>query len=130
MTIVAVGIALLAVAIIVICLWGLWRPRWIFGVAATVLQQPWLMPVAVGVRLALGLALLSVASASAMPLLFRAVGWLSIVAALALPFIGVPRIRRLIAWIDTLSPWVMHLWMGFGIALGAALLAGLRPVLW
>ena len=62
MTLVAALIACFAVAIMLICLWSLLRPQWLFNLAAEVLEQPWLLPLAVGARLALGMALLWLAS--------------------------------------------------------------------
>ena len=129
-TIIAAFIAVFAVAIVLICLWSVLSPQWLFSLAGTVLEQRWLMPVAVGMRLLLGLALLWLAEASALPLLFYIIGCLSIVAALLLPFIGLPRIRQLVGWIETLPRRVLRLWMGFGVALGAALLYGVHTLLW
>ena len=47
MTLVAALIACFAVAIMLICLWSLLRPQWLFNLAAEVLDQPWLLPLAV-----------------------------------------------------------------------------------
>lgn len=129
MTIVASLIALFACLVLLVCLWSLLRPQWLFGFAQPLLHQNWLLPLAIGIRLLLGVALLYVAGHSALPLFFRILGWLSIIAALALPLLGMQRIGRLVVWFEGLPPIAVRLWMLVGTALGVALLFGVRPLL-
>lgn len=92
-TLAAYFTALFGIPIVVSCLWALVRPQWLFDIAAPLLGRSWLMPLAVGIRIVLGVALLLVAEASAFPILFNVLGWIAIIAAIALPFIGMERIR-------------------------------------
>jgi hypothetical protein len=124
----AVFIVLFGVMIVSTCLWAFVKPRWLFGFAKPILERDWLMFVAVGVRVALGVALLLVANDSAFPLTFKILGGLAIVAAIALPFIGVARIKTLINWMETLPSFAIRLWMVLGLALGGVLLFGIYPL--
>jgi hypothetical protein len=117
-------VVLFGLLVLFSCLWALIRPQWLFDIAKPLLGRSWLLILAVGIRILLGIALLLVADASAFPLLFRA-----IVAAVALPFIGMERIRALIDWIETLPRIALRLWLVFGLAFGGLLLFGVHSVL-
>lgn len=82
----------------------------------------------VGIRLVLGVALLLVAEASAFPSAFTIFGWIAIVVAVALPFIGMARIKSLIDWMETLPDIAIRLWLVVGIAFGGFLLSGVYPL--
>lgn len=128
-TTVAAGFILLFGLLIVLsCLWSFFRPRWLFEFAKPLLGKTWLMALAVGVRLALGIALLLVAEASGFPRAFTILGWIAVVAALALPFVGMARIKALIDWMETLPLIAVRAWIVVGIALGSFLLFGACPV--
>lgn len=122
-------VVLFSLLIVFSCLWGLIRPQWLFDIAKPLLDQSWLMILAVSIRILLGIALLRVADASAFPLLFYVIGWIAIVAAVALPFIGIECIRALIDWIETLPRIFLRLWLVFGLAFGGLLLFGVHSVL-
>ena len=129
MTTFAAGfIVLFGLLIVSTCLWSLFKPRWLFEFARPMLEQGWLMFLAVGIRLVLGIALLLVAEASAFPLAFEILGWATIAAAVALPFIGMTRVKTLIDWVETLPTIAIRLWVVVGIALGGFLLLGVRPL--
>ena len=81
-----------------------------------------------GIRLALGLALLLVAEHSALPSAFTIFGWIMLAAAVAIPFIGTPRIQALIDWMETLPTVAVRAWVLVGIAFGVFLLLGVRPL--
>jgi hypothetical protein len=104
-------IVLFGLLIVSTCLWSLFKPQWLFEFARPMLEQGWLMFLAVGIRLVLGIALLLVAAA-----------------AVALPFIGMTRVKRLIDWVETLPTIAIRLWVVVGIALGGFLLLGVRPL--
>jgi len=127
-TVAAVFIVLFGLMIVSTCLWAFFRPQWLFDLAKPMLEQDWLMFLAVGIRVALGIALLLVAKDSAFPLAFNILGWFAIVAAVALPFIGMARIKALIDWIETLPTIAIRLWVLVGIALGGFLLFGVYPL--
>jgi hypothetical protein len=79
---------------------------------------------AVGIRLLLGIALIVSAPQSLFPTAFRVLGVIAVVIALALPVIGIERIRRLVAWFAALPPLALRLWLVFGFAVGAFLIYG------
>ena len=79
---------------------------------------------AVGIRLLLGVALIVAAPASLFPLVFRVIGVIAILAALALPIMGIERIRRLVGWFAALPSLALRLWLVFGFAFGAFLVYG------
>jgi hypothetical protein len=121
-------IVLFGLLIVSTCLCSLFKPQWLFEFARPMLEQGWLMSLAVGIRVALGIALLLVAEASAFPLTFKILGGIALVAAVALPFIGMTRIKTLIDWMETLPAIAIRLWVVVGIALGGFLLLGVRPL--
>ena len=121
-------IVLFGLLIVSTCLWSLFKPRWLFEFARPMLEQGWLMFLAVGIRVALGVALLLVANDSAFPLAFKILGSIAIVAALALPFIGMARIKALVEWMEGLPMTATRLWMLVGVALGGLLLFGVYPL--
>ncbi|MGI9343354.1 MAG: hypothetical protein ACR2QV_10915 [Gammaproteobacteria bacterium] len=105
----------------------------IVGIAATsvlmrimdmVMSRPGILYLAVGVRLLLGVALIVAAPASLFPVLFRIFGVIAILAALALPIMGIERIRRLVAWVAALPSIALRLWLVVGFAFGAFLIYG------
>jgi len=121
-------VALFALLIVATCLWSFFKPQWLFDFAKPRLEQDWLPFLAVSIRIALGVALLLVADDSAFPLAFKILGSITIVAALALPFIGMARIKALVEWMEGLPMTATRLWMLVGVALGGLLLIGVRPV--
>lgn len=105
----------------------------IVGIAATpvfmrimdmAMARPGILYLAVGIRLLLGVALIVAAPDSLFPVLFRIVGVVAILAALALPIMGIERIRRLVGWFAALPPLALRLWLVFGFAFGAFLIYG------
>jgi hypothetical protein len=61
-------------------------------------------------------------------MMMLAAGFVAIVAALALPFIGVARIKALVEWMEGLPTTATRLWMLIGVALGTVLLFGAYPL--
>jgi len=128
-TFAAYFVVLFGLLIVSTCLWALFRPRWLFEFAKPMLEQGWLMFLAVGIRIVLGVALLLVAEDSAFPSAFNILGWIAIIAAVALPFIGMARVKALIDWMETLPQTAIRLWVVVGIAFGGFLLFGVRWLL-
>ena len=83
---------------------------------------------AAGIRLVFGLALWFAAPASRAPLLLQVLGFVALVAAVILPFVGVDRFKRLIDWWTALSPNAMRFNSLFAVAVGAVILWALLPV--
>jgi hypothetical protein len=127
-TFAAAFIALFALLIVSTCFWAFFKPQWLLEFAKPILERDWLLFLAVGIRVALGLALLLVAKASVFPLTFTILGAVAILAAIALPFIGMARIKTLIDWIETLPTIAIRLWVLVGVALGGVLLWGVYPL--
>jgi len=121
-------VVLFGLLIVSTCLWAFFKPQWLFEFAKPILEQDWLLFLAVGIRVALGVALLLVAKGSAFPLAFYILGGIAIIAAIALPFIGMARIKVLIDWMERLPTIAIRLWMLVGIALGGVLLLGVYPL--
>jgi len=73
-TLAAGFVVVFGLLIVSTCLWALSRPRWLFEFAKPFLEQGWLMYLAVGIRLLLGVALLLVAEGAAFPTAFTVLG--------------------------------------------------------
>ncbi len=69
-------------------------------------------------RLVFGLALWSAAPLSRFPAALQAVGGLFVVAGVALPFIGLARFRRMVAWWLEKPPGFIRVWALTTLALG------------
>lgn len=87
-------------------------------------EKDWGIHFAVIVRLLLGAALIIAASGSRFPQLFEILGWIAVVAAVAIVFMGRKRLRKFVGWFDRLSPAMIRTWLLFGIAFGAFLVYG------
>ncbi|MGD2138665.1 MAG: hypothetical protein PVF08_10445 [Gammaproteobacteria bacterium] len=82
------------------------------------------LSVAVMIRLALGVLLVLAAPHSRFPLAFGVLGWLVIVAALLLPFVGRKRIDCLLEWWSRRSLAGIRLWSLAGLVFGCFLVYG------
>lgn len=99
-------------------------PPAIFGLFRAHADAPWIHVLAVVVRLVLGAALLVHAHESRYPLAFQVLGWLSVIAALALTLVGRARFKALMRWTLTLadSPWLPRFAGSLAVLLGVFLL--------
>lgn len=82
---------------------------------------------AVVVRVIVGLALWFAAPSSRAPLLLQVLAVLAIVAAVALPLMGLERFKALLLWWTKLSPAKQRLNSLVAVAFGAAILWALLP---
>ncbi len=80
------------------------------------------MFIAVSVRLTLGVALITAAPTSLTPKLFFVIGGFSLVAAIALPFIGRKNVMKLVKWLQRWPLYAIQCWLVFGAAFGAYLI--------
>ena len=80
------------------------------------------MFVAIGVRVILGVALIVAAPDSLTPRLFLVIGCLSLLAAIALPFIGRKNVAKLLRRLRRWPVYVVQGWLVFGAAFGAYLI--------
>lgn len=117
-------ILVLAIVVCALCVWGIVRPSKLTGVVRDVMNNASGMYFAVIVRLLIGLALIIAVPSSRFPVIFELLGWVTIIAATVLPFIGRERILRLIAWFEAGSRIVVRAWLVFGIAFGGLLIYG------
>ena len=105
--------------------WGMFAPGKLMAFVTSAMDQHWGIYIAVISRLVLGLALISVAPASLFPIVFHVLGWIAIIAAVALAAAGRERVRRFIAWwSERISASTVRLWLLFGLAFGAFLVYG------
>ncbi len=127
MAVAASQFIVLAIAGVVILLsaWGLYAPPKLVAMVTQTMDRHWGIYVAVIVRLILGAALIIVAPVSHFPAVFRVLGWIAIIAAIALTLMGRRRLRVLIAWFNRFSPAMVRVWLLFGIAFGGFLIAGI-----
>lgn len=122
-------VALFGLLIVTFCLYGMVRAGGLLSLVKGFFDQRWGLPVAIAVRLLMGAALLVVADRSVFPMAFLILGWIAIVAAVGLLFVGLERFRPLVAWMESLGPLVLRVWLLFGLAFGVFLLTGIRPLL-
>jgi hypothetical protein len=114
----------LGVAVCAMSLWGLFAPVKMMKLVSGIIVKDWGIHFAVIVRLLLGAALIIAAPASRFPEIFQFLGWLAVIAAIAIVFMGRERMRRFVGWFDRLSPAMIRTWLLFGIAFGALLIYG------
>lgn len=91
-------VALLGLVVVGVGLLGLVRPASLIGLASSLWQSRSGLYTAVGLRVVLGIALLETAASSAFPSTLRVLGVLSLAAAVAIPVMGLERLRRFVDW--------------------------------
>ena len=115
----------LGVTIIVLAGWGMFVPGNIVTFVISVMDQQWGIYFAVIVRLVLGAALIIAAPASPFPIVFQALGWITIVAAVALALLGRERVRKfIVGWFRRFAAPTIRLWLLVGMAFGGFLVYG------
>ena len=92
----------------------------------SVVERPWRTPLglymAVMFRLALGILLLAGAAYTRFPRTVGGLGVLSLLAAVAIPFIGYARLRRFVEWWLDRSPGFIRAWSAVACVFGVFLL--------
>ena len=117
-------IAVLGALVCLFSAWGTLAPERLMKLVSGIMNQNWGMYAAVIVRLLLGVTLIVAAPGSRFPLIFQALGWIAILAAVVLALMGRSRLRRFIAWFERLSPLMIRVWLLFGVGFGGFLLYG------
>lgn len=115
-------VAIFGFLILAACCWGVAAPTRLLRTVERMMSSGLGMPVAIGVRLILGVALIVAGPASRTPRLFFFIGGLSVFAAIALPFIGRQRVERLLQWLQRWPVYAVRFWLVFGAAFGAYLI--------
>ncbi len=117
-------VALFGIAITLLGVLGLVRP----GNLIRLLQRPWRSQKGlyfnIGIRVVFGIVLLLAASQSRFPDAFRVLGIISLVAAMAAPFLGFDRLQRFVQKWSRRSPGRIRGWSVMVFALGVFLLYG------
>lgn len=116
---------LIGLLVSVLSVWGCFVPDRLTKLVMRVVDQDWGIYFAVVVRLLMGAALIVAAPVSKFPVVFEVLGWIAIVAAIALILIGRERMAALIAWFVRCPAWLMRLWLLFGMAFGGFLIYGI-----
>ncbi len=107
--------------IALICLTGVILPAQLLHAVKAAWQYRAALFVAVVVRFTVGVLLVLAAPHSRFPLAFEILGWVAIVAALLIPFVGRDRIGRLLDWWSRRSSLGIRLWSLAGLAFGCFL---------
>jgi hypothetical protein len=90
------------------------------------MEKDWGFHVAVLARLLLGAALIIAAPESRFPVIFEILGWIAVLAAVAILLMGRERLRKFVAWFQKFSQLMIRVWLLFGIAFGAFLVYGVN----
>lgn len=103
---------------------GVYAPVRLVGLVASVWEKRASLYFAVIVRLILGVLLILAAPVTKFPVAFQALGWLAIVAAIIIPFVGRERLTRFIVWWMERPRVVVRIWCLLGVIFGGFLLYG------
>ena len=111
-TVSQVVVLLAGISLCMAAVWGFYAPERLSQWVKATMAADWGIYMAVIVRLMLGVALIIAAPASRFPLVFLIVGWIAIVAGVAVAFIGRERLRRFMDWfLERFSPPLIRLWL-------------------
>ena len=121
-TISKVIIFLFGAATCVVCALGIYAPNRLIEKVKSIWGKSWGIYAAVIVRLILGALLIIAAPDARFPVVFKVLGWLSIIAAILIPSLGRTRLDRLINWFTALPSSLVRFWLLFGIAFGGFLI--------
>jgi len=121
-TISEVIIFLFGVATCIVCALGIYAPNRLIEAVKSIWGKSWGIYAAVIVRLLLGALLIIAAPDARFPVVFKVLGWLSIIAAILIPSLGRTRFGRLIDWFTALPSLLVRFWLLFGIAFGGFLI--------
>lgn len=103
---------------------GVYAPVRLVGLVTSVWEKRASLYFAVIVRLILGVLLILAAPVTKFPVAFQALGWLAIVAAIIIPFVGRERLTRFIVWWMERPRVVVRIWCLLGVIFGGFLLYG------
>ncbi|MBT3676177.1 MAG: hypothetical protein HN665_03230 [Candidatus Marinimicrobia bacterium] len=118
-------ILLFGIAICTVCVLSLFSPFTLIRTVRSIGEKNWMVPSAVISRLILGTALILSATDSKFPSFFMIIGWISILSAIIILFMGRERINNLMDWLEERPALLLRLWMVFGAAFGAWIIYGI-----
>ncbi len=117
-------VALFGIAIILLGVLGLVRPGSLIRLVLGSWQSKKGFYFGIGIRVVFGIILLLAASQSRFPDAFRILGIISLVAAMAAPFLGFDRLQRFVQKWAKRSPGLIRGWSVMAAAFGVFLLYG------
>ena len=112
----------LGAIICLMSLWGFVAPEKLWKMIDDVMEKDWAIHFAVIMRLLLGAALIIAAPQSRFPVVVEVLGWIAIVAAVAILFMGRNRMKKFIAWFQRMTSTMTRVWLVFGFAFGVFLI--------
>jgi hypothetical protein len=117
-------VGIVGLAIVVGSVWGILRPRQLVAFVGEVALRPYGLWVAVAIRIVLGACLITAAPVSRFPLVFQALGILSLIAAAAIVFMGQKGMKAIVVWFTGFTHAVVRGVLTVGVAFGGFLAAG------
>jgi hypothetical protein len=108
----------LSALIIGLSLYGVLAPGGLVVRVGELWQRPWSLPVAAGIRVVMGVAMIMVADTSRFPEAFLILGGIAIAAAVALPLMGKQVVEKILAWFTAKPTLFVRLWCLLGVAFG------------
>ena len=117
-------VALFGITVILLGVLGLVRPSDLMRLVLGAWQSRKGFYFSIGIRVVFGIVLLLVASQSRFPDAFRVLGIISLVAAIAAPFLGFDRLQRFVQRWSKRSPGFIRGWSIMAAAFGVFLLYG------
>lgn len=118
-------VLLFGTSICVVCVVSLFSPYTLNRFVKSFGEKNWMVPSAVISRLFFGTALILSASVSKFPPFFTTIGWLSILSAIIILFMGRDRITNFMKWLEGRSPHLLRLWIVLGAAFGGWIVYGI-----
>ncbi len=106
------------VMVTTLCAWSALKPDSLADWLVRLWEKPWSVPLAVCIRLVVGVALIAAAPMSRQPTVLAIVGWLAIAGAVFVLAAGKERVSRMIGWVLRWPPVVMRAWSLIGVAFG------------
>jgi uncharacterized membrane protein len=113
-----VTLAILSVGIVALSMYGVLLPSRLIGLVRGFMSGGLGLWFAVAVRVVLATLLWVNAPVSNTPAIFKALAAFVFLAAITLPAIGLPRLRKLLEYLATWPPWAIRLQCFLGVALG------------
>ena len=124
----AITLAIFSLVIVLLSLYGVFWPSSLVSFVRGSMAGGSGLWVAVVARLILAVLLWFLAPLSLTPTTFSVLAVLALVAAFALPVMGVQRILKLMEWVGNWRPSAIRLWCLLGVAFGGFLLWSISPI--
>ena len=102
---------------------GVIAPAKLLDFTKRMMDADWGIYVAVGMRIVMGVAMITVAPVSRFPSAVYAIGWIALIAALVGACVGRRRLQVFVDWwIDRFSPALVRLWISLAFGFGGFLI--------